>query len=391
MAKQTKPDKPYPEFPLTAHPAGVWAKKIRGKLYYFGPWSEPDAALAKYLRERDFRQAGQEPPAEGETRLTMEELCNQFLESMDGRVQIGKMSRRQHRDYQKECLRLAEIVGRSKIVEALRPTDFDGYAVKLAKGVGLVTFMGRVRRARTVFRFAAEQELIPKPLKFGKSFKIPTKSELRIAASNAPSRDYKAEEIRLFIDNATMPLKAMILLGINCGFGPTDCATLPRRCIDLGNSWIDFSRPKTGIERECPLWPETVAAIKSAIAIRPEPKDPEHDELVFLTRFGVPYVRLTEKGDHLDFIGSEFGKLMRTLKLAGNGRGFYSFRRTFQTIGDESRDEVCVKHIMGHGPASDDMSATYRQHVSKTNLKAVADYVRKWLWPKKRKAAGKQA
>jgi hypothetical protein len=26
-----KPPKPYPEFPLTAHPAGYWCKKIRGK------------------------------------------------------------------------------------------------------------------------------------------------------------------------------------------------------------------------------------------------------------------------------------------------------------------------------------------------------------------------
>jgi hypothetical protein len=36
-AKTVKPAKPCPDFPLTAHPAGLWCKKIRGQLHYFGP------------------------------------------------------------------------------------------------------------------------------------------------------------------------------------------------------------------------------------------------------------------------------------------------------------------------------------------------------------------
>ena len=47
--------------------------------------------------------------------------------------------------------------------------------------------------------------------------------------------------------------------GVNCGFGNGDCASLPLSAVNLDAGWIDFPRPKTGINRRCPLWPETVA------------------------------------------------------------------------------------------------------------------------------------
>jgi hypothetical protein len=61
---QSKPAKPYPDFPLTAHPAGYWCKQILGKIHYFGPWDDPDGAFAKYLEQQDALHAGRTPRPE---------------------------------------------------------------------------------------------------------------------------------------------------------------------------------------------------------------------------------------------------------------------------------------------------------------------------------------
>ena len=94
----------------------------------------------------------------------------------------------------------------------------------------------------------------------------------------------------------------MILLGVNCGFGNADVATLPQKAVDLKRGWVDFPRGKTGVPRQCPLWPQTITAVQEAILSRPKPRDKAHDGLVFLTKYGRPWrqseQKATEVGDN---------------------------------------------------------------------------------------------
>src|SRR5262249_7045853 len=144
-------------------------------------------------------------------------------------------------------------------------------------------------KVRTVFKYALGQGLIERPVRYGDEFKKPSKMVLRKHRAGNGRRIFEANELLALIEVAGVPLKAMILLGINAAFGNADCGHLSKSAVDLEGGWIAFPRPKTGIERRCPLWPETVEALKSALADRPTPKDGANSDLVFLTKCRRPW------------------------------------------------------------------------------------------------------
>ena len=96
-ADDPRPKKPHPEFPLYAHASGRWAKKIRGQIHYFGPWSDPDGALDKYVREKEALHDGRKPrPDTGAP--TIKDVCNEFLNAKRELVESGELSERTLRD-----------------------------------------------------------------------------------------------------------------------------------------------------------------------------------------------------------------------------------------------------------------------------------------------------
>jgi integrase len=169
----------------------------------------------------------------------------------------------------------------------------------------------------------------------------------------------------------------MVLLGVNAGFGNHDVASLPLSALDLDGGWVDFPRPKTGIARRCPLWPETVAAIREAVSKRPAPKDEADAGLSFLQPSGRRWVRNTEKS-RTDNVSVQFGELLKKGGTYRDGIGFYTLRHVFRTVADAARDPVAIDLIMGHTDPS--MGGHYRERVEDDRLRAVAEHVRAWLF-----------
>jgi len=392
--KVAKPPKPHKDFPLCPHNSGRWCKKVRGKLHYFGKWDDPDAALSKWLEQKDDLLAGRTPRASGGG-LTVRDLVNRFLTAKKHFVDTGELSGQSFADYHRTCGYVVEAFGRNRLVLDLATDDFETLRASLAKTRGPHALGNEIQRVRVLMKYAYDAVLVDRPVRYGPTFKRPGKKTMRRHRNESGARMFEADELRRIIDAAGIPLKAMLLLAANCGFGNHDCGSLPKSALDLENGWVNFPRPKTEIGRRCPLWKETIKAVKAAIAARPDPKNPDDEQLVFLTKYGAPWSKVNlpvvisedlkeVKRETDNPVSKETAKLLTSLGLKRPGLNFYAIRHTFETIGGASRDQIAVDHIMGHSDPS--MGAVYREHIDDDRLRAVVEHVRQWLFAKKRKA-----
>jgi len=144
----------------------------------------------------------------------------------------------------------------------------------------------------------------------------------------------------------------------------------------LEDGWVEFPRPKTGVQRRCPLWPETVEALKAAVAERPEPKGDDAADLMFVTRYGRPW----SHGGTSDAVTQETGKLLRKFGMSRPGMGFYALRHTFRTVADATKDPNAIRLVMGH--TDDRIDDNYTHGIDDSRLRSVVDHVRQWLFTK---------
>lgn len=387
-ALRRAPKKPKQDKPPCLHPTGRWCKKVRGRLVYLGSAKDdPTGERAQRIWNEQCHgiRAGRKPildstaPPEG---VTVKQLCDAFLAAKESRLTTGELAQRSFADLHRTCLKVADTLTRHRLVSDLKPADFAYLRGVLAGGRGLVTLQGEIRRVRNMFNWGFKDGILENAIRFGDSFNPPAADKLRIARSEKPAKLFSQPELRQIIDACGVQIEAMVLLGINCGLGNSDCARLKFRHLDLKGGWLDFPRPKTGEPRRAKLWPETVKAIKVAIDERPEPHDDAHKDLVFVTKYGRPWREDTNRNNPLSH---EFAKVLDELGLRKPGVNFYSLRHTLQTVAENARDEAALRRIMGHVAHSSDMSSTYREQIDDARLEAVAKHVRKWLYPPKKK------
>jgi len=348
--RKTRSDK----FPLTLHPTGQYCKKIKGKLYYFG--TDKQQALQRYIEQAAYLHSGKISKHNSvNSDLSLKSLCNLYLDYQESRSAIGEIKPRQV--YDQTCLLrdFVRFISPNRPVFNITTIDLQNYRKKLIKiGKALNSINNHISAIKAMYHWAMDDEVIDTAPNLRAIKKIfPQKVEKPI---------FTVTQLNKLLDSADTQMKAMIWLGLNCGFGCTDCAELKWKNVDLKNGRVDFPRGKTGINRNLPLWPETVGILQQ---VR------KSGELIFYTSRGNPWVRTIKtvsnngriRYTNDNVVSKNFSKL---LKKAGikvpKGVGFYTLRRTAATLAARSGDPFAVQRLLGHADLK--MATTYVQDIS---------------------------
>ena len=126
-AKPVPPKKPHPDFPLFPHQNGQWAKKVLGKLHYFGPWNNHEAALDKWLADKDDLLARRVPRrVSGGCRdgPTLRELVNKFLTAKKAKQDDGELSPYTFKAYHDISEHVVSFFGKDRLLSDIRQEDF---------------------------------------------------------------------------------------------------------------------------------------------------------------------------------------------------------------------------------------------------------------------------
>lgn len=362
--------KPFKGFPLTPRSDGRFTKMIRGVPQYYGKHGDWQAALDEYHATAPAVTHGRIVPSAPNPTVTVRQIANRYLQEREADVTHGTLQAKSWEDYRSTLNRFVKFIGASTPARELGPEHFTRFAAHLRKTLGAYAFNRSRALILAWLRHAAAAEWVKPAINVGVGFKPVPAGKMR---GDRKVRLFEPAQIKRLLKLAGPQMRTMILLGLNGGFGSTDCARLTREHIDLNMGVIRYRRNKTNIARTVPLWPETLKALRKVLALRPD------DALVFRTKAGSPWVRTRRSKRNgrnvtVDAIPQRFGKIMDDAKIDMPGVGFYALRHTFATYANEVRDSDARRHIMGR--RLPDLDDVYIEYLFLPRLKVLTDHVR---------------
>jgi integrase len=273
-----------------------------GKRIYLG--SDKKEALKKYHRMGlgvETRNTENRVASE----ITIKELANRFIATQRANWKNPKVTIKCYQAWLGRFLRdYPELKACKFSIEM-----FSEWKLSLKeRGYSAESINHYLSAVRSIFNFAEDMDLISKAPKLNRVKNEPTP---RVGSKKKPL--YSREQIKLLLENSCIQMKAMILLALNCGFGPKDMHDL--KWEDIDGKRITLPRSKTGVSQTYLLWEETKQVLdalrlerrKLIERLAKRERIRSDNGQVFVTKFWNPWNK--------DAISNKFQKLCKRSKV----------------------------------------------------------------------------
>ncbi len=287
-----------------------------GKRTYLG--TDKDEAIKKYFR-LNLEIETNSPETVMLPEISLKDLANRFITAQQANWRNPETTLMCYKDW---LSHLIQDHPRLKISD-FTVEKFASWKLSLKKRQYSPESINHYLTAvRAMFVFAEETELIEKAprLRRIKNERIP-----KTGSKEKPL--YSIDDMHKLLDNAGLTLKAMIMLALNCGFGPKDLQDLTWD--DIEGERVTLPRSKTGVSQTYLLWPETKSLLeeirkeRALLVFRMRKRMVDHSDEghVFVTRFWKLWTK--------DAIATQFRRLCKKAKVTCYG--FYRLRHCAST------------------------------------------------------------
>ena len=330
--------------PISFHKhTGQYYVTRAGKRIYLG--SEPDEALAKYHRLNlgmtESEKCSVQVP------ISAKELANRFLVAQSANWRNPKDTLQSYRHW---VGRFLKDNPRLRIQEFTLEM-FSNWKLSLReRRYSAESINHYLSAVRSMFVFAEDTQLLAKspPLKR-------VRNESLRNNGGGEKALYSGEQISQLVKLADTQMKAMLLLGLNCGFGPKDIHDLLWE--DIKEERVTLPRSKTGVCQTFLLWTETLSALKNLVherntrikRLEKRNRFRSDDGHVFVTRFWKPWSK--------DSVANEFRKLCQ--KAGVPCYGFYRLRHCASTAMSLVTNPHVHRKFMRHAQLQQQVTYTH--------------------------------
>ena len=316
-----------------------------GRRIYLG--SDKEQALEKYHRLGLGQVLTPVEEVTPNPLISVKELANRFIAAQRANWRNPEATLACYKDWLGRFLRdHRRLMASDFTVEA-----FADWKLSLKKrGYSAESINHYLSAVRAMYVFAEETDLIQKAPKLRR---VKNETKPRPGAKDKPL--YTPDDLQKLLISADLQMRAMILLALNCGFGPKDVRDLTWNHIE--NDRVTLPRSKTGVCQTYLLWAEIRALLEE---IRQERLDLSarmakrkalwsDNGHVFVTRFWKPWSK--------DAVAEQFRKLCK--KAGVPCYGFYRLRHCASTAMSMVATPHVQRKFMRHSQLQQQVTYTH--------------------------------